>query len=360
MKRLCALLALFCFIFPSVDVGSKPDQWWKAPCVGCSDQTRFQLGLEGLIIESLAIHRLNETRSFFRIRESAKYQANEKTKKQYAWWQSIQQVGVSGGGAYVGPGDSTIQPGAVAWHGIRAYSLAKAGTKAINLCDNTGANCSDESTNASGNLVVGTHGVNNCATSDTCLVKIIYDQSGGTNCVGSLACDLTQTTTADMFILKHNCRSGTQFCLVGTSVTTYTVVLGGFISTLTQPFTATAVGRRTTFASAFTDLIGDNLAGVQIGFGNSSGTALAFAGTVTTAAMTEGNMAALNVVIPTNLNVNGASNTVSAGSSTVTIPCAGSCTNGGAIEFYEDGWWTGDQSSHFTALYGNQHIYWGF
>ena len=65
----------------------------------------------------------------------------------------------SGGGAYVGPGDSGIQPGAAAWIGLRAYSLAKAGTKAINLCDNAGANCSDESTNASGNLVVGTLGM---------------------------------------------------------------------------------------------------------------------------------------------------------------------------------------------------------
>jgi hypothetical protein len=268
-----------------------------------------------------------------------------------------------GGGAYVGPGDLSIS-NVVAWHGLRAYSLATAGTKAINLCDNTGANCSDESTDASGNLVVGTHGANNCATSDTCVVKTLYDQSGALAC-GS-GCDVTQATTANMFTLKHNCRAGTQFCLVGTSVTAYAAI-AGLSSALSQTpsgITATVVGRRTA-GTAFTDLIGDALGGgVQIGFSNVSGSALAFAGSVASVAgLTEGNMYALNVLLngaSSNLNVNGVSNTVSTGTSGVTNLCVASCANGGSIEFYEGGWWSGDRSSSFTALYGNEHTYWGF
>jgi hypothetical protein len=269
---------------------------------------------------------------------------------------------VSSGGGYIGPGDLSIS-GIQAWVGIRAYSAAKAGTKAINLCDNTGANCSDESTNASGNLVVGTHGANNCATSDTCLVATLYDQSGGVVCSGGVACDVTQATPANMFTLKHNCRGGTQFCLVGTSSTSY-VAVSLFGATIAQPFTISAVGRRTVFASAITNLIEDDFAAFQLGFSGTSGSAFTYAGTVTAVAgLTESNMYALNMLYngaSSNLNINGASNTVSPGANSTTKLCVGACFNGGSIEFYEGAVFTGDQSSHFTALYGNEHLYWGF
>jgi hypothetical protein len=40
-----------------------------------------------------------------------------------AWWQSIQQVAISGGGAgYTGPGD--VNGAAVAWGGLRGFSAA--------------------------------------------------------------------------------------------------------------------------------------------------------------------------------------------------------------------------------------------
>lgn len=268
----------------------------------------------------------------------------------------------AGGGAYVGPGDLSIT-GVQAWLGIRAYSLAKAGTKAINLCDNAGANCFDENTNASGNLVVGTHGVNNCATSDTCLVKTLYDQSGSTVCAGSVPCDVTTATTANMFTLKHNCRAGTQFCLVGGSTTS--LIAQAFTAALTQPFTITAVGRRTAGPTTFTNLIGDNIgSSVQMGFPNISGNAFMYAGTVVAiTGVAEGNMIAENGLFngaSSNFSLNGSSNTVSAGAAgfaDIAIPAA---ANQGAIEWHEAGFWSGDQSASFTALYGNEHTYWGF
>lgn len=115
-------------------------------------------------------------------------------------------AGSSGGGApaFQGPGD--IVSGATAWYGLRAFSSAKRGTKAINLCDNAGANCTDISTDAvTGKLNnPGTLGANNCATSNTCLIKIWYDQSGALSCGGS-ACDESQATNANMATLTFSC-----------------------------------------------------------------------------------------------------------------------------------------------------------
>jgi hypothetical protein len=54
---------------------------------------------------------------------------------------------VSPAASYTGPGD--VVSGAKAWYGLRAYSAATAGTKAIRLCDHLGANCADISTSAS-------------------------------------------------------------------------------------------------------------------------------------------------------------------------------------------------------------------
>lgn len=98
--------------------------------------------------------------------------------------------GGGGGGSYVGPGD--LVPGAVAWSGLRAYSAAKRGTNVANICnptDATGADCADWQSDATtGDLVATTINGADC-TMVTCSVKILYDQTGNTNC-SSNACDL--------------------------------------------------------------------------------------------------------------------------------------------------------------------------
>jgi hypothetical protein len=58
-----------------------------------------------------------------------------------------------GGGGYTGPGD--IAPGAKAWWGLRAYSAAKRGTRAVNVCNVSDVACVDFNTDATtGTLVI--------------------------------------------------------------------------------------------------------------------------------------------------------------------------------------------------------------
>lgn len=271
---------------------------------------------------------------------------------------------VSGGGAYQGPGD--IVSGAIAWWGLRAYSAAKAGTKAASICDvSTGLTCSDVNTLANGNFDVATAAaLPQCATA--CQVATLYDQTGNTNCGGS-ACDLTQASGALRPTLTFNCQ-GILPCMTWVGAASENLhATNSLSSSLTQPFTGTAVGKRTTVVS-FADILGEVIAGggtVQIGFDSSANHALAFAGSVPGAppVANDNAMHALNVVFngaSTNLNVDGGSNTVSAGTNSLPGVCMGNCNNPLVGKSYEGGWWSGDKSASFASLYGNEHTYWGF
>ena len=139
---------------------------------------------------------------------------------------------LAGSSAYQGPGD--LQSGAKAWWGLRAFSLAKAGNAAINLCDNTGANCADIATNATTGKLnnPGTLGSNNCATSGTCLIKTFYDQTGVLACnAGTTACNLTQATVANMATLNYNCINGNPCAVFNGTSATYA---SGNIPTIAQ------------------------------------------------------------------------------------------------------------------------------
>lgn len=96
----------------------------------------------------------------------------------------------SAGGAYVGPGD--VVSGAKAWYGLRAYSSATRGTKAVNVCNSTGGVsgvCADMFTDATtGALVPQVIGGITCPGTTDCTIAIWYDQTAGGNCGGS--CDL--------------------------------------------------------------------------------------------------------------------------------------------------------------------------
>lgn len=94
---------------------------------------------------------------------------------------------------YTGPGD--IQTFTF-WGGVRAYSAATAGTKAIQVCNVADVACADLSTDAStGALVVSTIGGSNCAIV-TCTVKTIYDKVGTADC--------TQATIANRPVFTQN------------------------------------------------------------------------------------------------------------------------------------------------------------
>lgn len=105
--------------------------------------------------------------------------------------------------AYQGPGD-VVAFGA--WGGVRAYSSAKRGNVAVNVCNLADVACADLSTDATtGDLTVGLIGGSSCAVV-TCTVKTLYDQTGNTNC--TTACDWTRAVIADRPTLVVNCVNG--------------------------------------------------------------------------------------------------------------------------------------------------------
>lgn len=131
---------------------------------------------------------------------------------------------------YTGPADVVSGAASAAWM-LRAYSRACA-TAHCNIgvfrrsSDNT--TCTGKS-DINGNLDLTTTGCAGsnlptwcAASSGSCFVTTLYDQSGGTNCGGS-ACDMVQATTANQPPLIFNCVNTSLPCA---DFTTYPVSLG--------------------------------------------------------------------------------------------------------------------------------------
>lgn len=191
-------------------------------------------------------------------------------------------LAIAGGGAYTGPGDVQAFAG---WWGFRAYSAAKAGTKAIRVVAadttqtdiNSLANGSLDSATLAAFIV--THGA--------CKVVTMYDQVG-TN-------DMTQATGANQPAILANA--------LGSS---YGAFFNGSTQQLAsisnigapQPFTISAVGERTS-GTAFSDVFSSDVGGtIQVGFSNSANNALIFAGTVVSVPSVSDNaFHAINVAI---------------------------------------------------------------
>lgn len=277
----------------------------------------------------------------------------------------IPTTNVAGGSppSYTGPGDIQTT-GAIAWWGLRAYSAAQAGTKAINVCNVGDAACADLSTNASGNLVVTTIGGSDCSIV-ICTIRVFYDQTGLTNC-NSAACDLVAGIIAQRPVFTPNCFgslpcatfAGFQFGETGNIITI----------TVNQPFTISGVQERTGTFTSFADVTAspDTGSAAQFGFTNSANSFFLYAGSVVSVSgIADGSPHAIQGLF------NGASGQIYAdGTGTTVNPGTGTPTGaamvlGGAPNaltgiIAEIGWWTGDQSTHFSAMNSNQHTYWGF
>ncbi len=260
--------------------------------------------------------------------------------------------------AYVGPGD--ITSGAVAWYGLRAYSLATRGTKAVNVCIPADAACADLSTDATtGALVITTIGGSSCA-SVTCTVKLLYDQTTGSNCSG--ICDAGQNTIALRPVFTTSC-IGSLPCMTWTASST--VFSSSGAATISQPFSMSAVGKRTANFTSYGSLGGIFTGGVQLVFNNSADTALVYGGTLgTPVAATDNVVHALNGMLngaSSKLQVDSTLGTLSAGTTGIADTlCIGACNNALTGISTEFGFWSGDQSANFTAMSNNQHTYWGF
>lgn len=111
---------------------------------------------------------------------------------------------------YSGPGDLVA---ALAWVGLRPYSLAKVGTKAVNLVRASDSHTCDFLSSATlglGNSAgCSNSGENGTAlatwcNATTCSVTKLYDQTGGTNCSAAV-CDVSQATGAKQPTVTLSC-----------------------------------------------------------------------------------------------------------------------------------------------------------
>jgi hypothetical protein len=157
-------------------------------------------------------------------------------------------TGVGGPAAvvgYTGPGDA-ISSGWIFWGGLRAFSAATRGTKAVNACNSTGGTdvgCGDLSTDATtGKLVAGTIGGITCPGAN-CTVKVIYDQSGASKCSGP--CDAIQPTIGGRPSLDANCLNTTLPCMSTVAANTPFMNTPGIAVTSSLPLTYVVVSKIT-------------------------------------------------------------------------------------------------------------------
>ncbi len=168
---------------------------------------------------------------------------------------------------YLGPGD--VKSGAFAWWGLQAYSAAKVGTRAANVCNISvgDGSCTDINTLANGQLDLVAAAAIPCTGAADCNIKILYDQTVAGNCTGS--CDLVMaggSVAGQRPILLFNrgnlvtasCNNaingmGNQACMLSSRPAVTQMVTAG-AATLAQPYTLVGVGARyfnPTFYSTF-------------------------------------------------------------------------------------------------------------
>jgi hypothetical protein len=247
-------------------------------------------------------------------------------------------VGTSCGGsppAYTGPGDIVA---ATAWWGLRAYSNANAmaGSKAVQVCLTNDISCTDLVVNSSGNLVVTTIGGSSCGVV-ACFVKILYDQSGNTNCSGN-ACNLQQGNQANepSFILncistfpciKYLPSAGFQYALNTANTFTPNTSSGSTWTTYTSVDAAPS--------STITPIACQSPNFTQVGIGPSSGNK-AFAYTnsgflYSSGALSLSTFYALIAVINNTSSVIDVSGTATTGTTAAPTNCSGVALGGGGL-----------------------------
>lgn len=256
---------------------------------------------------------------------------------------------------YTGPGDiATFE----VWAGLRCYSSTYSGNVAQVWDAATGTTLETLLTCSSGGTINQT--INPLSTTCTagCVVKILYDQTGG-------GFNLTQSTLALMPTYTANCIGSTKPCMTLTTSQVLSAAsgLGQF-----QPYSFSMVAERTSGFTQFTDVMGGLPSGnAQFGFNTSTNAALSFASAVVSAPATDSTfhgMQALFSGASSTINIDGSSTSVNPGTNGIAgdAPCLGKCpnNNGSTIAVTEIGIANGDISSNFAALNTNQHSYWGF
>jgi hypothetical protein len=256
------------------------------------------------------------------------------------------------GVSYIGPGN--VVSGAVAWWGLRAYSGAMAGTKAINLRRDSDQGTSDFNTLANGNLDIAS--ITTFKGAANLFVTKVYDQSGN-------AIDMVQATAANQPIFTLN---GLGTHPVMTFVSTSSLSLNSAAIIAAQPFGMSVVVRHTGSNYPQT-MIGTTAPNIQIQF-SALNTVLAYTGVTLPATAADNTYHALGATLnstSSDMNVDGTPTTGDAGTNALG---AGSAITLGALvgaafidgQILEAGIWAANIDSSFVSLSTNQHTYWGF
>jgi hypothetical protein len=245
-----------------------------------------------------------------------------------AWWQSIQQVGVSAAPTYQGPGD--VVSGATAWGSCaRAYSAAQAST-ATSLCDlvavTGGATVCTLRATASGfvdlaaSYCAGTTPALACAAASggSCKVTKAYDQTGNSN-------HFTQATLASMPGLVFSAINSLPGMQCGTPAQLTSPGL-----TMSQPYTLASAYIRTSGTATGASIGSGN--GAYVGSGAIANVAQAAAGggPLALSSVTDNAWHAISGVMNNTssvINVDGAEATGAAGTATYAGNALRLCTD---------------------------------
>jgi hypothetical protein len=151
---------------------------------------------------------------------------------------TIMGVEKQGGAAvFQGPGD-IVTPAASwkMWGGMRAFSAAKRGNRAINVCNPTPV-CADVNTDAVTGELPATISISGSdCSSVTCTIQTIYDQTGNLQCAGSTVCDFTQATSNLRPVLLHSCLPNGKWCMNFTGAQPAQAIVSATLGSNPQPF----------------------------------------------------------------------------------------------------------------------------
>lgn len=176
-------------------------EYWKSPCIGCSQETKFNLALWG---PHELDRDLRETSNIIRFveRKAPSFDPIKRYAQLPMTGAGLAKPAGGGGGGFVGPGDT--QSGYKGFWGTMAFTTATRGNRLMNVCDNAGANCQDLNSDPTTGMLVGaTLTGGTVCPGPNCRIKIWYDISAALNCnqigfVVPIACDLSNTTAANM------------------------------------------------------------------------------------------------------------------------------------------------------------------
>lgn len=276
----------------------------------------------------------------------------------------------AGVGGYTGPGD-IVTTNLYLWYGLRAFSSATRGNKAVNVCDASDVHCVDALTDATTGALIIPSSNPNCGSSG-CTIKIWYDHTGALRCgaAGGTACDATQATIGNRATLITNC-IGSLPCasFTGSSTQSYSVAVSNFSTPISQPCTFSTVIERTAAFTTTGAWWGDSNTS-SIAFLNSANTIQIFYGSAPTISVSDSAFHAMQLVI------NGASSDgYIDGSGNSISPGAASCVTANNVDLFgkdgfgnlltgkvtEFGMWSATFSAGSkSTMNSNQHAYWGF